>query len=57
METQIASVYLLESARKTDRPFDYTVPDGEEVTVGAIVTVPFGRSSLPCAPEARTTAS
>ena len=47
METQIASVYLLESARKTDRPFDYTVSDGEEVTVGAIVTVPFGRGNRP----------
>jgi primosomal protein N' (replication factor Y) (superfamily II helicase) len=37
-----ASVYPLVTARAVARPFTYEVPD--DVTVGAIVRVPFGRS-------------
>ena len=37
-----ASVYPLVTARAVARPFTYEVP--EEVGVGAIVRVPFGRS-------------
>ena len=37
-----ASVYPLVTARAVARPFTYEVPD--DVGVGAIVRVPFGRS-------------
>ena len=41
------SVYLLDGARATDRAFDYAVPAGTEIAVGAIVTVPFGKGNRP----------
>lgn len=45
MEPYVVSVYLLESARKTDRAFDYLVSDGEEIAVGTVVSVPFGKQN------------
>jgi len=41
------SIFLLDSVRKTDRPFDYAVPEYLEknVTVGSVVSVPFGRGN------------
>lgn len=40
-------VYLLDAARKTDREFDYLVPDSITVVPGTVVTVPFGRQNKP----------
>ena len=42
-----ASVYLLDGARATDRAFDYAVPDGTDICVGSVVTVPFGKNNRP----------
>ena len=39
------SVRLLESARQTDRAFDYLIPEDMHISPGAIVTVPFGRQN------------
>ena len=36
---------LLESARQTDRAFDYLIPEDMHISPGAIVTVPFGRQN------------
>ncbi len=41
------SVYLLDSARATDRAFDYLCPKELEADVGSIVTVPFGKGNRP----------
>lgn len=36
---------LLESARQTDRAFEYLIPEDMHISPGAIVTVPFGRQN------------
>ncbi len=46
MKNEFVSVYIMESPYHADREYDYFVPENlSGVTVGSIVTVPFGRSN------------
>ncbi len=46
MNGEFVSVYILESPYHADREYDYFVPpELSGITVGSIVTVPFGRSN------------
>lgn len=41
--TQIAKVAVAAATYAIDKPYDYLVPSGMELSVGCRVTVPFGR--------------
>ena len=43
--TQIAKVAVAAATYAIDKPYDYLVPPGMELSVGCRVTVPFGRGN------------
>ena len=43
--TQIAKVAVAAATYAIDKPYDYLVPSGMELSVGCRVTVPFGRGN------------
>ena len=45
--TQIAKVAVAAATYAIDKPYDYLVPSGMELSVGCRVTVPFGRGNRP----------
>ncbi len=46
MSLKVAKVAVNSKAYKTDRFFDYSIPDGMDIVPGMRVTVPFGRRML-----------
>ena len=49
--TQIAKVAVAAATYAIDKPYDYLVPSGMELSVGCRVTVPFGRCGCPARRE------
>jgi len=43
--TQLAKIAIAAATYAIDKPYDYLVPDGLDVSVGSRVTVPFGRGN------------